>query len=500
MPGNILTKITIEGTDVSTHKISYKVEKTRNNQLRKATIFLSVKVLETLAITERQSVVITRGFTTNEDQTIFIGQITKKINEGGLIELECEDMLIEAKKANITASYDYDIHPTAGVVSEIFKDVIANYTPLIADDSSIVNSGTLNIIHKFICKDEDALTTLERLADVLGWQFYFNVEDEKVHFEPKGLDTYANTLTAKADVATNIISVPKWTSDSSSLANKIIIHGASQLDNRTERFDGDGSEKVFELLNTPEDTEVYVDDVLLKRGIEGVSTDYDYTVNEDRKEIKFEDAPGVGSDNVVINYGTNIPIPVVLTDFGSINTYGGVNGTPSIKVIHEQDIKTVFDAELKGRSYLNKYSTPFLSTSFRVKDLIDIEIGMLVNVVDNINNKEGSFIVTKITMRYPYNGDEVEIGDKELRLEDWTVDIANNLKKIQEELTKNQDILVQVIDLGMEIDFRRKSLKIERRTINDGFIIGSTTRGIIGTDKIGYVDVTDWETLVEEDY
>ena len=55
-----------------------------------------------------------------------------------------------------------------------------------------------------------------------------------------------------------------------------------------------------------------------------------------------------------------------------------------------------------------------------------------------------------------------------------------------EELQKNQDLLLHIQNFDHCRTLRRLSLEVKTRDVQDSFILGSPTNGILGTNKLGY--------------
>ena len=188
-------------------------------------------------------------------------------------------------------------------------------------------------------------------------------------------------------------------------------------------------------------------------------------------------------------------MPVVLTNQTSIDTWGGPDKTPSVKKISYSDIKNLADAEARGRSYLDKYSTPFVEAqAIKITDaqtkLQIIKPGDLVNIIDPYTSKNIQVFVRAVRKTYPQPQDEIDIGDKIWRTEDWQADQMKKINQLFNELNKNQDILTQIFDFTDEISFEPFYFAAYREsrvgyTPGSQFIFGSATLGILGTNGLG---------------
>tara|TARA_R100001244_G_C5171093_1_gene131657 strand:- start:1990 stop:3654 length:1665 start_codon:yes stop_codon:yes gene_type:complete len=472
-------------TDITSYVVNYKVTQTYGDSMETAEIAFQSGIASAVTIANGDRLTVKRGFTTATDDFVFDGILIETETEGGFLVFKCKDRLYETIKAEVTKSYDKDIDPEAGVISEIFKDLINTYTPLLADSSSVTptTGAGYPVLDKFVMRNDEVFTGITQLAEYVNFTILYNPTTQKVEFKPKGSVTSSTTL----EVGTNVTNIPKWIEDMTEMVNKVTVFGASQIDTRIELFSGDGADDEFYVASKPIDTNVSIGGTEQVRGVVGSSGSYDFTADEDLKKFTFVTPPVLGVNNISIQYTTSIPVPVTASNTVSIATYGGPDQTPTEKTFYEKNIITVDDAIERATSILNKYSTPFLETEMVVQNAITFEPGELVlcnDTVNNILNKH--LIIAKIEMNYPYAGDKLIVGDKILRVEDWDVDLAKRVKDIQAELSKNIDLLIHVISLDKQIKFKRALLTIQRRNIAGiSGIYGSATQGIYGQAYYG---------------
>jgi len=128
-------------TDITSDLINYKVEENWGESIESADLTFNVNVVSSVTFVEGNRITIKRGFVTATDEFVFDGMIIKTERFGGSIKLMCKDMLYESVKSEATVSYDIDIDPSAGVISEIFLDLINNYTSLTADATSVTSTS-----------------------------------------------------------------------------------------------------------------------------------------------------------------------------------------------------------------------------------------------------------------------------------------------------------------------------------------------------------------------
>jgi hypothetical protein len=478
------TSVTINGVDVSTsnYVISWKIEREFGDDIGEIDITLAARVRVAIAITEQSigdEVVVRRGPVTGSETIVFRGEVTTVTPNGATISIRCADRLYEARRSKITKSFDMNIDPEAGVVSEIFKTLINDYTPLTCN-STTVQTSTVSL-RKFICNNADVLERLSVLAKNTGWQFLYNPVTDLVYFEPLGFVDNGATLTVGVDV----VEVPTWTHDSALLANKLVVIGAEQEVETTEAFDGDGVTTDFVLGKSPISVKIYVGGVLQVGGNDSTSTGYDYAVDKETNTISFQagSVPAAGSGNVSIAYSYMLPSPVTGKRQSSIDAYGEYP-----KSMFKLELKKREDAQAFLNSYLDQYASPFSQTKLKLVSAAGHDPGETIEVVDDFNQITRTVIITKSTMQYPYKSDELEVGDKVLRLKEWLVDLNDRVRRLEEEMGQTQDLLLHVIDLFREpVTLQRRYFKLQTHNVLGSFILGNATEGLLANNPLGAV-------------
>jgi len=457
-------EVKINSVDVSSYIANWNVVKNLDNsENNKAQITLNSDVFSAVTITPGMTLTVNKGATT-ADVRIFTGTIEKFDYVSGLVNVIGRNPLYNLKFKLITKSYDKNIDSEAGVISAIAEDLITNesYGNL---NGSVTASGSITTLDKFICNDDNILERLQTLAKILNWQVYWDDINEQVVFEPKGNTTYGTTLT----VGGYIQNIPKWEVDLKNMRNKFKVKGASRRDWKVENFNGDAAETVFTLIKTPKDTEIYVDSVLQIRGLTGSTETFDYTVDEDQKEIQFEagSTPGVGVNNVVINYSYDIPVPVVARNQLSIDTYKLKEGSQ-----YFDDVRTISDAEIRARQIIARIGIPFNRTTLQLTGIFDLKVGNKVHVVDSLQNKDVELTVQNITYKYPDGNDVVRIGDEDFDLNLFLSTIAARVKELEKREVTNQDILTNIFELNRTTNFERRYEYLETRDTTEDSIWG----------------------------
>jgi len=490
-------KVVVNGIDVTDSRISWYFSGTWGNSIDAVSIELSASVSSLISIETGLEITITRGFTTSEDETVFIGQIIQVKPSPTTITLVCKNRMIDAVKSAQTKSWDIDIDTESGIGSEIFKDICdnssLNYTPAkgIHTDGSIVNTGTTiaNKIVKFIQNDEDDFQKMNELAEHFNYMIDYDYENELVNFLPKGYTNYPVSITVGQEIPAQI----KWKENMEQLINKVKIQGATVYDKMVEEFAPAAT--IFQLAKTPEDSEVRINSTttndLQVRGQKDVGTlgvDFDYYIDVEQKKIVF----ATDVSNVWINYGAQVPLPIVLTNSTSVEKYGGPNKKPHFKKFAFNDIKDPKDAEDRGRAILNKYSLPF--NEAEKVPVIDSIIetngpfnpGDLVQIIDPYTGKELSLFVTEINKSWPHIQDTISVGDEAWKTEDWQAKQMEKINRLFNELNKNQDILIQTFDVERSTELERRYMYLEAsNVVGTSGIYGHPLYGIYGTSTYG---------------
>ena len=500
-----LTQVHIDGVDVSSYVSAWNITKTFEQSITKAEVLLKSTVSAAGLVFDEDNafhtIEIWRGITLATDTKIFQGEVASFTKDGKNIYCKCYDDLHKAVRAEVTKSFDMNIDTEAGVISEIFLTLINDYTTLTADATTVQASGAVHVLDKFICNHADVYERCEKLAEILDWQFYYNPTDNKVYFEPKGTPSNANILS----VGTNIIEVPKWNYDKSKLCNKFTVIGAEEIVETTELGQinvTSGYTQTDVLLNNkPVFTKVYCDaanppTTLRYGGSETTSTTYHYSVDDENKKIVWHTAdytPNV-NDWCETRYGYRVPRPVLASNSASISTHGEHRQT-----VFKSELKKVTDVEEYVKNYVAKFGEPFISTTLKVVNIDDLYPGETIRVVDSVNSIDKELLINEVTMVYPYRFDQAKVGDKKYKTSSWGVETMDRIRRLEEELGKSQDILIQIIDFNREFKPRRRYFEVQKKTYPDPsadvFILGSFKYGILGTNKLGDTTGVSYSTV-----
>ena len=440
MGSTVQTEVIIGSTDVSAKVLSWKITETFGQDTKSCAVSFPFSIftatLPSLAVGD--SMTIKRGITNADDYFEFDGVVTEIDKDGAYVTLYGADKIIVLTNSDINYSYDSNVDASSGVGSDIFKDMINTHTTLSADNTSVVSTGAVHLITKFRCKNTDVYERVKTLADIYDYQFYWDADNQLVVFEPKGYTASGVTL----EVGVNVSEVPKWNYDTSQMVNNLTVKGGEQLVDNTESFNGDGAEDTFALAQVPNSVRVEVGGVLQVGGILDSTATYDYEVDRINNQIVFKagSIPGAGVGNVVVTYDYPIPIPVNVRADVSITNYGLYSATKSFS-----DIESINDAIEKGNAWLDKYSEPFVGVTLKVPSItLGLKAGYQITAVDSYNNENRILTINKITKKYPHSYDEISCGDEEYRTTDFQTLVLDKIKRLEEEVAGDSDLLINV--------------------------------------------------------
>lgn len=514
---NILLKI--NSVDVTSYLIKEELENTHTENTDMIKFSLKLSVRDDLTISKFQTIEVWEAISgtleTDANRT-FRGFVTKTKKDAGVIEITGFCKMWRAIQTEINKTYDKNIDPSAGQGSEIFKalcdEADLNYT------SSTIQSTSGIVLEKFVCDKTDVMERMQTLAEIYGYQFYYNPTDDNVYFEPEGYETNSNVLYV-GGTNNNLFAFPEWKEDSSEYANKVEVIGATQSVEQTETFSGDGSETEFELSFVPENVRVVVGGTEQIGGVVGSTETYDYYVDKSNKKIVFVSGsiPASGTDNISVEYSTLRPRPVVRRNESAISEIG----FEVKRRFTFGDIQSVDDAESRAENLVRIYSQSFISTKIKLSysnySNFGIKVGQTIRVIDSRQEIDRFVLIRKVRSQYPKNEVELEVGDKEARISGFEYDTTMRIKRLEEEKAKSGTFIVQVIDENHTIQTSRRYLKTQKRSITGqtgiygnsifgiygtskygssattSFILGSSKAGVLGTSTLGEV-ASEWQT------
>ncbi len=460
------TKITVDGTDVTSKVINYEVTDTVNEDATEAKIDFVKAISSDLTLTAGMAIVISNGSVTDSDHTIFQGTINELKKDGSIYRILAYDKMFDLSKIIFTTSYDKDVDSEAGKISAIAKDVIETFGLL---TSSEADSGTDFLVTKFISKNDNVAKKLEELKNLLNWQLFYDPSDDTIHFEPFGTTSFATTI----QTGVNISNVPEWRYNYDNIANTVKVIGAPQEVETTENgqigVTSGYSQTSVLLTNTPESVKVFAGAAnppvtLRTGGVFGAtqSATFDYFVDKQRKLVFWNTAnytPGA-ADFVQTQYSYLSPITVRGTNDASIASFGTRE-----RVIHNDSVVKPEDAELLMQKTLDKFSAPFVTGDINVTGVFGMRAGMTVSVVDTISDETRSVVIRNITHRYPETIVELIVGDEPLPESFDESEIRKRLQELERKFAGDQSFVTEVRNVSMGVRSKLRYLEVTTGTI-----------------------------------
>ena len=493
----VKTYVTINSINVTSKVVTWQTKDTFGNEIPDMVINLSKAVNSLLTIENGQEVVVKRGLTTGQEQNIFKGRVDTIGKENALIIVKCKDELIQLVKADVNTSFDKNVDSEVGVGSAIANTLITDsrYGNMSTNSGATVqSSGAVILLEKFVCRKTDVFERVKTIAAIYDFQIYYNYDDDYVYFEPTGYQSNFNSLI----VGTNVSNLPKWEFDNTQLINQIRVEGAESLvqtvEIQTIAAGTNYNQTDFLLKNSPQSVKVFYENAadpaetvanLKIGGTVSATATFDYSIDEQNNKIVWNTSqftPTIGFE-VKVKYGYPSPIPVIRKRQTSIDSYGF-----SATTKHFPDIRTVEDAMNRGDLWLNTYSVPFVRTFLHVPSILnDYRPGQSVTVVDSINDENRQLNINKIVKSFPHKYDVISVGNQEYAISEYNRLTLDKIKRLEEELSKNDDILIQVLDLNRTFKPRRRYFKLNKDviTLADSFILGHPSGGVFGTNKLG---------------
>lgn len=371
-------------------------------------------------------------------------------------------------------------------IADIVKDLIVKYAPDI-DTSAVVDPG--RTLESFRLAYESLFDAIKKLADRVDYQFYVD-NTKTLHFEPQGFDQ-----TTKTFEQGGIIKSFNTRPNKKKLINEAIIFGGKRDVRERETFNGDGSQTVFQTVYKPHDPDVFVDGNHLQGGAQGTTSlsQADYVYDVDSREFTFANPPSSGTDNIEINYSRSIPIQAIARDSESISEYGLHQEQQT-----DQNIKKQAEAESVAQSLVDEYNEPPEEASATIVGVHELKAGQSVEFdVPSLGVSSQTYPIVGITYTWGSSGYEID-----LQLNEEPKKLADILKTIRDRVKTTQGFDSGVLDLIRKIqDYSDSvstgdSLDIDSRPVNDSFILGSPSNGVMGEDKLGdrrgtYSDLVD---------
>ncbi len=485
-----INSVTIKDNDGSPDPalvFGWEYEKTDDDEISEIEILMSRKAIDTVNITNGQSLEVWAGNTTSTDKKYFNGFVDDIVPEGAIIKVIGRNAMVQLVRKNVNKIYDSGIDASAGEVSEIVEDLIETYGGM---SGTVQSSGTEDgsRVDVFKCVNTDIWGRLVTLKNALDWQIRYDDANDVVHFAPRGFVNSGITLNTK----TEIVGIPIWDFDTTNMINDLRVDGASTQTNITESGKIETTANYLNesilLTKTPDIVELLIDaadppTTQKEGGTKDSSSSHFYYIDRENKKIMPKTSTTFTTDHfAIINYTWSAPAPIHMRNQASVDSYGLFQ-----KQIDLSDVASVADAESRAASILNKRSVPFVTGKLLVLSTSTPNVGELVDVVDtfSIKNPSGQYVVTKVLYKWPSGVEEIEVGDSEWRLADWQSTTEERLKRLEEQFVRNQDILLELVNIQNANDenFLTPTPRDRKAITRD-----TSTDSIWGRDNWGEVD------------
>ena len=537
MSKNILVKI--GGTDITSYVRKYRKNETYGNGISQEILELPISIDSVITLNNALTSEAWLDSNTPPTTKTFTGFIDRMQPESGLITLTCKDQLALLINKQFTKTYNSSVpgdpsYPD-GKISNILKDIVTTYGGLLVNlgtydntvayhpnecvdylgtnyvcianttghiptnatywstsglasntNLTIQDSGTTTVLTQFQAISADPFERCNKLADTLSWVLYYRADTGFVYFEPKNFFLNPVVLT----VGDNVVEVPKWDYDRSEMINDLTVTGAQQLVWGSEVKSGNASSTTFTIAQQPENIEVYYSaaknysttaslpgEILIGNVANSLAT-YNYTVDKINKSVTFVSTPANSANNILISYSYFVPIPVRVTDDASITTYGTY-----AKTINLTDVNNFNDAQNRGLNILTKYAQPFRSTKLKVlwTPTLNVRVGQQINVIDNINvpNVNEPITIYATTDYYPENYIEVEVGDKQYTIDDYTTNVLERVKRLEDSQTSSTEASTEIRQPTISFDLAPDITTLDIQIVNDSYIDNHPINGAL---------------------
>lgn len=283
---------------------------------------------------------------------------------------------------------------------DIVLDIMSNFTDGTFTTTNVETAGFNIPTIQF--NYEQVTITLQKLAKMIGWEWYVD-PDKDLHFFPP--DTTSNAPYTIDDTSGNL----EWPTlaiknDIINLKNSIYVIGGTYTKAYTsittpDTYTTDGTQNVFYLAYAydPDTIVVTLAGVSQTIGTDQVTADASVQVqyNKTSRFIRFTSTPAT-TQNVKIYGNALIPILANASNSTSITTYGTVED-----VIIDEKITSVAEAHQRANAELALYSTPVNVVKFATTRT-GFQVGQTVRINSTIFATDIYVIIKRIVGR-PYS-------------------------------------------------------------------------------------------------
>jgi hypothetical protein len=449
-------KVTVNGIDVTSYLIRFTVTQTTDKPIDVAELEFREDIANFIDISIGDEIIIERG---DPLMKLLSGYVVNLNVKRGYFDVEANNQLFLTMSKRVSKIYDKASDPYQGRMDLIFID-LCQIAGLDADNTTVQDTGNLTIT-RLVYNNRPIFEALEELRKIMNWHYYHNPVDDKIYFEPVGLNTGETTLQS----GINIYNQPKWEFDSSQIGNVLTVESGEILVLDSFLYSGDGLTKEFNITYAPRSIEAfypYVDEGDKTRLTGGRldTSGVDYEVDVEKKIIKFAIAPAAGSNNVQVVMSRLSPAIVSIRDSESIKKYNA----EFFKVIKLQNIITEADLETAAKQYLQLYKDEFVRVDLRVLGTTVLTRGDSYRIIDAYNSQDRYLAITSITYNYPVAVDDVTLGDKEWKLGETIVDMKEKIRKLESYDTESGIIINAIEQVNEPIPLVFDNFQIKQST------------------------------------
>jgi hypothetical protein len=272
------------------------------------------------------------------------------IYENGLYTYVLEGVDYTAVTTTILINEAYNNKSVSFIVMDLYNKYLKSQYSLEGIDAS-------NVLISVKFKEKYLFDALEKLADMLFWNFEITKDLKFKFYDPKAT-TSVGTITSS-----DYVGLLKAESDTSRLVTRLRVQGPNKASfPKTQKWTADGETTVFKLpiknvLVPPNgQLDFYIDNEITPYSLKysaNYTEDVHYLFNENDSCFEAETPPSLGA-NVKSVYQYKYPLIFYIEDKTSILKYGTI--TKKIRVDSLDDIS----AQMEARMYLNKYCRPIV--------------------------------------------------------------------------------------------------------------------------------------------
>lgn len=326
---------------------------------------------------------------------LFGGTVTDKENivSGGiLIETlyTCCDWSFRLNSTLVVQTYTDDDPQT------IVRDILTEFTDGTFGSTNVILAGVNVPTIRF--NYEQVTTAIEKLANLIGWEWYVDADKDVHFFPPSTVVTGPYTID---DTGGNL----EWTSlqvdqNLTNMKNSIFVIGGTYVKTLTSTttpdiYLTDSTKAVFSLAYAYDPTTIIV---TLNAVAQTVGTDQatDPTTvqvlyNQASRFVRFTTVPPTTTGIVKIYGDALIPILAHIQNSASILAYGEIQDA-----IIDQQIQSIEEAQERAQSEIDKYGSPVYVVKFSTLKT-GFQVGQTVRINSTLFSVNILVVIKRIT-------------------------------------------------------------------------------------------------------